>query len=170
MPLVRIARFELVTIRVIELVRNPQAFRAVLRKRSLTLYALKFPIEFRKTCQVVKQFYFRIALSYLAVLAISLAGILCYAPAHARRCYAVESTKATQQREKPAMSRKDFRLIAETIRLLPSFETFQEDGKLYPTEVVNFSAVCRRFAEALRTTNPRFNADRFINACNGKGR
>ncbi len=68
------------------------------------------------------------------------------------------------------MSRKDFRLIAETIRLLPSFETYQQDGKLYPTDVVNFSAVCRRFAEALATTNPRFDADRFIAACNGKGR
>ena len=68
------------------------------------------------------------------------------------------------------MSRKDFRLIAETIRLLPSFETYQQDGKLYPTDVVNFSAVCHRFAEALRTTNPRFNAERFIAACNGKGR
>jgi hypothetical protein len=54
------------------------------------------------------------------------------------------------------MSRKDFILIAETIRLLPSFETYQQDGKLYPTDVVNFSAVCRRFAEALSTTNPRF--------------
>jgi hypothetical protein len=38
------------------------------------------------------------------------------------------------------MSGKDFILIAETIRLLPSFETYQQDGKLYPTDVVNFSA------------------------------
>jgi hypothetical protein len=68
------------------------------------------------------------------------------------------------------MSRKDFRLIAETIRLLPSFETYQQDGKLYACDVVNFSAICRRFAEALRTTNPRFDAERFIAACNGKGR
>jgi hypothetical protein len=66
------------------------------------------------------------------------------------------------------MTLKDFRLIAETIRLLPSFETFQEDGKRYPTDVVNFDCVCRRFAEALRTTNLRFNTDRFINARNGK--
>ena len=66
------------------------------------------------------------------------------------------------------MSRKDFILIAETIRLLPSFETYQQDGRLYPADVVNFSAVCRRFAESLATTNPRFNAERFINACNGK--
>ncbi len=68
------------------------------------------------------------------------------------------------------MSRKDFRLIAETIRLLPSFETHQQDGKLYPCEVVNFCTIVTRFAEALRTTNPRFDTERFINACNGKGR
>jgi hypothetical protein len=67
------------------------------------------------------------------------------------------------------MSRKDFRLIAETIRLLPSFETYQQDGKLYPCDVVNFDAICHRFAEALRTTNPKFNPERFLRACNGKG-
>jgi len=66
------------------------------------------------------------------------------------------------------MTRKDFKLIAETIRLLPSFETFEENGQRYPTDVVNFDAVCRRFAGALRTTNPRFNTERFINACNGR--
>ena len=66
------------------------------------------------------------------------------------------------------MTRKDFNLLAETIRLLPSFETFQQDGTRYPTDVVNHSAICRRFAEALATTNARFNTDRFINACNGK--
>jgi hypothetical protein len=66
------------------------------------------------------------------------------------------------------MTRKDFRLITDTIRLLPSFETRQDDGKRYPCDVVNLDAVCRRFAEALRTTNPRFDADRFIDACNGR--
>lgn len=68
------------------------------------------------------------------------------------------------------MSRKDFRLIAETIRLLPSFETHNADGTLYPCEVVQFCTIVNRFAEALRVTNPRFNAQRFINACNGKER
>jgi len=63
------------------------------------------------------------------------------------------------------MSRKDFRLIAETIRNLPSFDVIS----LHHTDCVRFSAIVARFAEALRTTNPRFNADRFINACNGKG-
>jgi hypothetical protein len=67
------------------------------------------------------------------------------------------------------MTRKHFKLIAETIRLLPSFETCQADGKLYSTDVVSFNALCHRFAEALATTNPRFNKDRFIAACNGKG-
>jgi len=66
------------------------------------------------------------------------------------------------------MSRKDFRLIAETIRLLPSFETYEKDGKLYPCDVVNFCTVVSRFAETLRQTNPRFNAQRFIDACNGR--
>jgi hypothetical protein len=68
------------------------------------------------------------------------------------------------------MSRKDFRLIAETIRLLPSFETRQQDGKLYPADVVCFDALVHRFAESLAQTNPRFKRDRFIAACNGKGR
>jgi len=40
------------------------------------------------------------------------------------------------------MTRKDFQLIAETIRLLPSFETLEQDGQRYPTDVVNFQAVC----------------------------
>ena len=66
------------------------------------------------------------------------------------------------------MTRKDFNLIAETIRLLPSFEAYQHDGNIYPTDVVNFSAVCRRFAEALRTTAPGSAPTTFINACNGK--
>ena len=68
------------------------------------------------------------------------------------------------------MSRKDFRLIAETIRLLPSSETFERDGARCPTDVVNFDCICLRFAEALRPTNPRFNRERFVAACYGKGR
>jgi len=68
------------------------------------------------------------------------------------------------------MTRKDFQLIAETIRLLPSFETFEQSGEGYPTDVVNVQTVCRRFAESLAMTNPRFNAERFINACNGRQR
>lgn len=75
------------------------------------------------------------------------------------------------------MSRKDFRLIAETIRLLPSFDTYQRDDNpnspqyggysLYPTDVVNFDAIVHRFAEALASTNPRFSSSRFMDACYG---
>jgi hypothetical protein len=61
------------------------------------------------------------------------------------------------------MSRKDFRLIAETIKLLPT----HQDGTC---EVVNVCVVITRFAEALRQTNSRFDAERFIAACTGRSR
>jgi hypothetical protein len=67
------------------------------------------------------------------------------------------------------MTRKDFNLIAETIRLLPSFELGTDVARGPEGEVVRFTALCHRFAEALATTNQRFNTDRFIAACNGKG-
>jgi hypothetical protein len=80
------------------------------------------------------------------------------------------SCRSLRRSKGESMTRKDFNLIAETIRQLPSFETFQADGKLYPTDAVNFDALCHRFAETLATTNPRFNKDHlFIAACNGKG-
>ena len=60
------------------------------------------------------------------------------------------------------MSRKDFQLIAEVIRLLPSFECSQAG------DVVRHSAIVARFAERLACTNPRFNAERFADVCNGK--
>jgi hypothetical protein len=60
------------------------------------------------------------------------------------------------------MTRKDFVLIAETIKQLPSFQQ-PADG-----DVVRFSALVARFADALATTNPRFNRARFERACNGK--
>jgi hypothetical protein len=66
------------------------------------------------------------------------------------------------------MTRKDFKLIAETIRLLPSFELGTELARGPQAEIVRFAVICHRFAEALATTNPRFNKDRFIAACNGK--
>jgi hypothetical protein len=62
------------------------------------------------------------------------------------------------------MSRKDFRLIAETIRTLPSFNVKSLDD----ADCVRFSALVYRFADALATTNPRFDRQRFIAACNGK--
>ncbi len=66
------------------------------------------------------------------------------------------------------MTRKDFTLIAETIRTMPTFEAMAQADEP-EIEVLRFSALCHRFAEALATTNPRFNKNRFITACNGKG-
>ena len=62
------------------------------------------------------------------------------------------------------MSRKDFQLIAETIKQLPSFTTND------PTcaDAVRFDVVVNQFADALRSTNPRFDRERFIAVCNGK--
>ena len=66
------------------------------------------------------------------------------------------------------MTRKDFKLIAETIRLLPSFELGTELARGPQAEIVRFTVICHRFAEALAITNPRFDKERFIAACNGK--
>lgn len=66
------------------------------------------------------------------------------------------------------MSRKDFRLIAETIRLLPSFDLPPLDSWGSHFDAVRFDALVSRFADALATTNPRFKRERFIAACNGK--
>jgi hypothetical protein len=52
------------------------------------------------------------------------------------------------------MTRKDFKLIAATIKSLPL--------TVPHTAVV---AVTNAFAEALVTTNPRFDKERFIEAC-----
>jgi hypothetical protein len=60
------------------------------------------------------------------------------------------------------MSRKDFQLIADVIRLLPSFECSQAG------DVVRHCAIVARFSESLATTNPRFDAQRFADVCNGK--
>jgi hypothetical protein len=68
------------------------------------------------------------------------------------------------------MTRKDFNLIAETIRLLPSFDLPPLDSWGSHADAVRFDTVVNRFAESLRQTNPCFDADRFIAACNGKAR
>lgn len=60
------------------------------------------------------------------------------------------------------MTRKDFVLIAETIKQLPSFDQPAD------RDVVRFSAIVAQFTDALATTNPRFNRARFERACNGK--
>ena len=66
------------------------------------------------------------------------------------------------------MSRAHFILIANTIKLLPSFTTYQKDGSEHPSDVVNFNTICTRFAEALAPTNSLFKRDRFLAACHGK--
>ena len=60
------------------------------------------------------------------------------------------------------MSRKHFQLIADVIRLLPSFECSQAG------DVVRHSAIVARFAEALKKTNPRFDPERFADVANGR--
>ena len=59
------------------------------------------------------------------------------------------------------MSRAHFILIANTIKLLPSFTTSQSE------DVVRFDAICSRFADALSPTNPLFKRERFLSACKG---
>jgi hypothetical protein len=68
------------------------------------------------------------------------------------------------------MSRAYFILIAETIRTLPSFEIRCYEGKKMPAceDAVRFSVVCSCFADALRSTNPQFDRERFLDACRGK--
>jgi D-Tyr-tRNAtyr deacylase len=60
------------------------------------------------------------------------------------------------------MTRKDFKLIADTIRTLPSFST--------PAcgDVVRFEVIVNRFADALTSTNARFDRSRFVAASNGR--
>ena len=60
------------------------------------------------------------------------------------------------------MTRKDFQLIADTIRA--AFDPY--GSGLPPETTTSKSRVVTAFAHALREANPRFNADRFIQACN----
>ncbi|HEX3740112.1 MAG TPA: hypothetical protein VHV29_10340 [Terriglobales bacterium] len=60
------------------------------------------------------------------------------------------------------MSRKDFILIAQVIKYLPSFECKQD------SDVVRHRVIVASFAEALKNTNPRFDAQRFTDAATGK--
>jgi hypothetical protein len=53
------------------------------------------------------------------------------------------------------MTRKHFRLIAETLR------TFQEQHQLPPEK---YKALCLSFAWSLHTTNPNFQESRFLSA------
>jgi hypothetical protein len=58
------------------------------------------------------------------------------------------------------MTRKDFNLIAETIRLLPSFTAYVHLKPVNSTTIVGdavrFDALCRHFAEALDLATPIF--------------
>ena len=56
------------------------------------------------------------------------------------------------------MTRKDFQLIADTLKASkPKSEVSQP--------LANWMMTVDRFADALAETNPRFDRDRFINAC-----
>jgi hypothetical protein len=63
----------------------------------------------------------------------------------------------------PKLSRATFCLIARTIRELPATDTTEVK------DTVRHSAIVARFADVLRSTNPRFDRSRFENACNGRG-
>jgi hypothetical protein len=56
------------------------------------------------------------------------------------------------------MTRKDFELIAETIKTLPEFGTD-------PITEAQRETIAARFAVALDTTNTHFDRVRFIEAC-----
>jgi hypothetical protein len=67
------------------------------------------------------------------------------------------------------MSRAHFVLIATTIKQLPSFEIRCYDKKKTESEdAVRVEVICSCFADALRSTNPNFNRERFLDACRGK--
>ena len=68
------------------------------------------------------------------------------------------------------MTRKDFILIAETIRLerQRSRQYVEANNPRTCVELDHLDQIAESFADALATTNPRFNRSRFINACNGK--
>jgi hypothetical protein len=57
------------------------------------------------------------------------------------------------------MTRKDFELIARTIR---QTRQYQLDSQLIP-----FDKLVTEFAFNLASTNPRFDHDRFVRACFG---
>jgi hypothetical protein len=67
------------------------------------------------------------------------------------------------------MTKQEFELIEETIRLLPSFDVRDYSHSLGNLEVCLWDAVVSRFAEALGAAYPRFNKDRFVAGCHGRG-
>ncbi len=66
------------------------------------------------------------------------------------------------------LTRRHFQLIAETIRLLPSFDLPPLDPWGSHSDAVRFDVIVNRFADALAQTNPLFSRSRFEDACNGR--
>jgi len=63
------------------------------------------------------------------------------------------------------MTRKDFQLIAETVRGLDTF-SYQYDGCDMPSS--RWQAA-NAFADKLASTNPNFDRERFLRACGVEG-
>jgi hypothetical protein len=61
------------------------------------------------------------------------------------------------------MTRKHFQLIAETIR-----ELKLQQERLMSADSQR-EVIAKAFAEALRSTNSNFDAERFVSACLGEG-
>ena len=63
------------------------------------------------------------------------------------------------------MTRKDFVLIAETLReLREELENNQDNGG---NNLIDIEGVALRFSEVLSSTNPNFKRERFLSACLG---
>jgi len=63
------------------------------------------------------------------------------------------------------MTRKDFQLIADAVRQLRTFEAHDAELSEDVAHAVRWSSVADTLASALATTNPRFDRDRFLEAC-----
>lgn len=63
------------------------------------------------------------------------------------------------------MTRKDYVLIAETLReLREELENNLDNGG---NDLINIEGVATRFSQVLAGTNPNFDRDRFLSACLG---
>ena len=63
------------------------------------------------------------------------------------------------------MTRKDFQLIADVVRNLRTFEARDAEMSEDVAHAVRWTTVADKLASALATTNPRFDRERFIEAC-----
>ena len=64
------------------------------------------------------------------------------------------------------MTRKDYELIADTIRRFTWAAQAVERSSGSPSVDVASQAIVGEFVASLKGTNPRFDAQRFIDACN----